>query len=162
MQFLDCEWCGTTLRSEEHPVRSASVLIHGALDDVIFTADIWPGILPSVMKVGILPPGVLDVAIRHSTVPSSNSSKRSTETYRPFVPFSSSLARSSSPGPDKSTGIETTRLDALYQRMLKRVRVVIPSSWSQLVEVYCLQHGEDTRRDRRRESVVHCPDGLSL
>jgi hypothetical protein len=131
-------------------------------NDVIFTADIWPGILLSVMKFGILPPGVLDVAIRHSIVPSSDSSKRSIETYRPFVTFSSSLARSSSPGPNKSTGIETTRLDSLYQRTLDMVQVAIPNSWSRLVEVYCLQHSEDTWRDRGRESVVHCPDGPSL
>lgn len=42
------------------------------------TADIWPAMLFSATKVGIFPPGVLEVAISHSTFPPSSSRKRST------------------------------------------------------------------------------------
>ena len=53
----------------------------------------------------MLPPGIPEVAIRHSTFPSSSSRRRSTQTYLPFVPFSSIFASSSSA--DRSMGMET-------------------------------------------------------
>lgn len=69
------------------------------------TAAICPGMLLSVMKDGIMPPGVADVAMRHSTSPFSNSTIHSTATYRPLVPFLSSFASSWSS--ERSIGIET-------------------------------------------------------
>ena len=71
----------------------------------------------SAMNCGMFPPGVLDVAMRHSTLPFSSSWRRSTLAYRPLTPFSSSFAYSSSPV--TSTGIETMILSPHCERYAK-------------------------------------------
>lgn len=58
----------------------------------------------------MLPPGVLQVAIDHSTFPFGSSKIRSTLVYRPLMPFSSLAASSASSGRLRSMGIEMINL----------------------------------------------------
>lgn len=75
----------------------------------MLTSAILLAMLFSTMKVGILPPGVLEVAMRHSVFPFSSSVKRSTLTYLPFMAVSSSIANSG--WSERSTGIDTISLE---------------------------------------------------
>lgn len=76
----------------------------------------------STMKVGIEPPGVLDVAMSHSVLPSSNSRIRSALVYRPLTPFSSSFANSLSAV--TSIGIDTIVLQVIVSPGIKSIPLV--------------------------------------
>ena len=85
-------------------IKTSSVVKLG----MMLTAEIELAMVLSTTNVGIRPPGLLDVAMRHSVFPPESSLILSTLTYRPLTPFSSSFASSGSL--DRSTGMETNIL----------------------------------------------------
>ncbi len=118
-------------------------------------------IVDSVKKEGMRPPGVLEVAIRHSVFPFSNSASCSTLTYLPLTPFSSSFARSASSGDDRSIGMETTTLKIRKKTATtKSQQIERTQCGGSLCQVHDLKDSEYTRLDRRRELVMQRPDRL--
>lgn len=87
------------------------------------TSEILESMVRSETNAGMFPPGVLEVAMRHSILPFSSRVRVSALAYRPLTPFSSSLARSSSPGLARSIGMDTMILCACQQRIRRQTNV---------------------------------------